>query len=358
MNHLTTLALLLFLSHTLSSQTEAAKERARALGTEAIELMDNVEFEPSRAKLLEAKALDPSSYVYDYEIGYSYYLQEDYKPAIKALKKTAKRPDAGKEVFQLIGNAYDYLENKKKANKAYQEGIERFPNSAVFHVELGIMEQLAGNWDEAGNYWEAGIRVDPNYPSNYYHLSRLFARTDKHLWTALYGETFMNLERGSARTAEISELLLTVYQTAIELGEDTASVHFIKDHQWSLSAIQESQFPSSLLFGINMTLATVSIKGEKEINVQTFPTLRAAFLEAWDGQELETKPNYLFDWLREIKDAGHFEAYNAWLVSEGDKVGFEFWMSSYPESWTGFVDWFNENQLEIEVGTAPIRVGF
>ena len=62
---------------------------------------------------------------------------------------------------------------------------------------------------------------------NYYRAARIYCVTNEELWGMLYGEIFMNLERGSNRTAEISKLLYDTYKREIKFTSDTSySVSF------------------------------------------------------------------------------------------------------------------------------------
>ncbi len=41
------------------------------------------------------------------------------------------------------------------------------------------------------------------------------------------------------------------------------------------------------------------------------------------------------------------EAYNHWILMKGDEDGFERWLSENSEKWDAFVEWFTENQIQI-----------
>ena len=359
--HLLPTLLLLFLASTLRAQDPAVLELVR----EAIPLMDDGQYEESRAKLEAARKLDPKNYLVAYEYGYSYYLEEDYATSAKYFKKAAKLPDANYQAILQLANAYDYVGKPKKAMKTYLQGKEAFPDLAQFDVELGIMAFRQENYDEAVNHWENGIRTDPNYPSNYYHLAALLATTDKHLWTVFYAEQFINLERNSERTVTMSKLLLETLNKVVDFEGDSLKVNFIRNHVMSIDPSNIStkdgepkldfKLPGTLIYGLDQSLAVVNLMGDKEINSDNFHVWRAAFLDVWQEEHRQTYPNALHEWLYTIREAGHLEAYNHWLLSAGDEVGFEMWMSNNPSLWEAFVEWFNENMLEYERGEATIR---
>ncbi len=72
------------------------------------------------------------------------------------------------------------------------------------------------DYNKALTYFEKGIEVAPNYSSNYYWCARLYCNSTEEVWGMIYGEIFMNLERNSKRTAEISKLLFDTYKKEIK----------------------------------------------------------------------------------------------------------------------------------------------
>ncbi len=46
---------------------------------------------------------------------------------------------------------------------------------------------------------------------------------------------------------------------------------------------------------------------------------------------------------KEILDAGHYEAYNHWLLLKGDEDAFSKWQSANEDKWDKFVEWYNNH---------------
>ncbi|MFI8606368.1 tetratricopeptide repeat protein [Cellulophaga baltica] len=78
-----TILLIFSLSLNSFAQTKDDKVKARETALEAIKAMDKGEIDKSIVMLEESEKLDPKNYHYPYEIGYAYYLNKDYKNAIK-----------------------------------------------------------------------------------------------------------------------------------------------------------------------------------------------------------------------------------------------------------------------------------
>ncbi len=337
----------------------AQPAEALEMAKKAVAMMDEGKIEESLELLEKAWKMDPKNQLYPYEIGYAHYLNKDYTAAAKVLKKLSKKPGASKQAFSLLGNAYDNSENQKKAIKAYKAGIKAYPESGIFYVELGILEGRRGNWNEAGRYWEAGIITEPNYPSNYFHLANLFAQTDNRIWALLYGEIFINLERNSKRTPVMSESLYLNWRNSVKLEGDTARVDLYKNINWSMTDAMELKFPTSLMYTTAVTFGTTAATGETDLNSETLHKIRAQTLSFWEDKGyFEEYPNVLFDYQKSIRDAGHLETYNHWLVSQGDPVGWEFWLDAHKPEFDAFVEWFNANPLKIPKERVLVRSTF
>ncbi|TXF90373.1 tetratricopeptide repeat protein [Neolewinella aurantiaca] len=355
MRILSLISFFLLLSFALPAQNEEALEMAKA----AITKMDDGDISEALELLEKAWKMDPGNQLYPYEIGYAHYLNEDYAAAVKVLKKLSKKQGAGKQVFSLLGNAYDNLDNQKKAVKAYKTGIKNYPESGIFYVELGILEGRRNNWNEAGKYWEQGIVTEPNYPSNYFHLANLFAQTDNRIWALLYGEIFMNLERNSRRTPLMSESLYVTWRESVKLEKDSATVDLYQSINWSMTDAMELKFPAPLIYSTAVTFGTTAVTGKTDLNSTTLHELRAQTLSYWEDKGYFSEyPNILLDYQKTVRDAGHFETYNYWLMSQGDPVGWEFWLDGHQEEFDAFVSWFNANPLEIPKEKVMVRSTF
>ncbi|MFK7798145.1 MAG: tetratricopeptide repeat protein [Aureispira sp.] len=88
---------------------QTSKEIAWKKAREAVKLMDEGQIEESINILKECERLDPEEYTYSYEVAYAHILVEDYKTAIKILKKTTKYPKINSQVYQTLGNPVSFI---------------------------------------------------------------------------------------------------------------------------------------------------------------------------------------------------------------------------------------------------------
>jgi tetratricopeptide (TPR) repeat protein len=343
------LCIIMTLSQASFSQA-TKQEKAREKGLEAIKLMDNGEFEKSLKLLEEAKKLDPKNIDYPYEIAFAAYLQKDYPTAIKKASQLTKHQDANDRVYQILGNSYSLNNQREKAIETYEKGLAKFPKSGRLHLERGNMELFVQEYEKALSYYEKGIAAEPEFPSNYYWTSKIYCSSTEEVWGMIYGEIFMNMERNSKRTAEISRLLYDTYKNEIKFeGDSTGTVSFCQQMFVSISPNQDPdnlKLPFCLVYE---PMLMMSILFHTTINLTTLNQIRSSFIEQYySGNFHQTHPNVLFDYQKKIKDLGHLEAYNHWILMKGDEDAFIQWRSSNPEKWDAFINWFVDNGLRID----------
>ncbi len=346
---------------------EDSQEEAKKIAGEAIELMDEGEYDESRRLLEKCNKLDPENHIYSYEIALSYHLQSENQKAIEVLNKLLADFDStGALVYQLLGSLHDIEGDPDKAIEIYKEGLALFPLAGGLYLELGVVEGLVKeNLEKGLSIWEKGIEVAPAYPSNYYWASKVFCKaTEEKVWGLIYGEIFMNLERNTNRTIEISKLLHDTYQENIEITSKKKMKVDFSSNQITISIEDTADLASGLIFPFNLifemtfstSLAVYStnhkLKKKQKLDAVAITELRTLFLDQWfdenkDANSGEKYPNVMLEWQNELKGLGYFEAYSMWLLLKGDEKVFDDWYEQNSESFDNFVNWFRENPMPV-----------
>jgi tetratricopeptide (TPR) repeat protein len=344
-----TLILLVMTGQIVYGQTN--EEKAFAKVQQAVQLTHSGRFNESIELLKEAQKLDPERLDWTYELALVHHFKGDYEVAIEILRKHLDHKDVTDRFFQIIGASYDVLEKPENALKYIDLGLERFPNSGILYLTKGIVYERMNKINEALFSYEKGIEVDPAFPSNYYRAALVFLElTTEKVWGMIYGEIFMNLERNSQRTIDMSRLLFDTYKSQINFMDDNSiSVSFSRSSFLDLSSLLgggELKLPFGV--GIYEPTLLLSIIGTREITLHTLNNIRTSFVDNYFrmGHD-KTFPNVLFSYQKKVKDVDHFEAYNYWILMKGDEDEFDEWYWENEEKWESFVEWFTENGLQI-----------
>lgn len=344
------LTVVFFISFLNSSYCQSDKDKASTLCDKAIPLIDNGKYDEAIKLLEEASDLDPESIAYPFEIGYAYYLKNDFKSSLTVYKKIVKMKGVTDQCFQMLGNAYDMLGDTANAFKSYDAGLKVFPNSGRLFLEKGNCYYNRELYLKALPFYEEGIKMNPGFPSNYFKAAKIYCNSNDKIWGLLYAEIFMNLERNSKRTEEISKLLYKTFSSSFEKNNDTSfSVKFGGD-VIDINKIRQSKFKMS--YEIAMTIAFTSVIKQitnSYLSLSLIDTIRKNFLTVWNQKEMNNEfNNILFDYFNKLYETGNFEAYNYWIFMQGNKNEFEKWKNDNAEKSDNFFNWFSKNQLKLD----------
>jgi len=307
---------------------------------DAIKEMDAGNFTQSRIILEGVLKKDSTNYDGWYEYAYSYYLQKDYAKAVEIMQTQTDHPRATDQLWQMIGNSQDVLGNSDEALTTYEKGLARFPNSGRLYVESGNIFLIKGEIEKAIPYYEKGIQMAPEFPSNYYRLARIYCNSPNEIWGIIYGEIFMNLERNTRRTREISALLYQTYQNSIVFGKDGVVISFAQDMSPFTLAFESVIAQVATQYQLNTK--------KPSINVASLLTIRKALMTSWlQSQYAMDFPVYLFDFWQGIDDMNFFDCYHYWLFNLAPNDQFEKWRKENEKNFEYFVKWYNPNPIVI-----------
>src|SRR5690349_6417362 len=168
----------------------------------------------TNAVLVLTKALqkDPQSSSIQKDLALTYYYQRDFAKAREVIKPLVEREDADVPTYQIAGNIYKALAERKDAEKMYKKALKKYPNSGPLYAEYGELLWMMNENFTSIEQWELGIKSDPGYAGNYYFAARYYYFTTDKVWALVYGEIFVNMESYTSRTAEVKNLLLDSYK--------------------------------------------------------------------------------------------------------------------------------------------------
>lgn len=324
--------------------SQSNKDKALKIGKEAVNLVDQGKYDEGIKLFEQCIQLDPDNILYPYEICYALFFKKDYQKALESCLNLKDRPDCIDEVYRLIGNCYDVTGNPDKAMEIYNEGIVKFPDSGKLYHEAGICLANQKKFDEAVKFYENGIKAEPNYSSNYYNLSKIYYYTENEIWALIYAETFINLERNSKRTAELSKLLYDTYKKGIKLGDDkNLVISFCKSA--NLNSAELLMFEPNLEMGYSLAIISENIK---TVNLAFLSRIREQFFKIWYEKGFNNKYNIgLFDYIKNLIDKGHGEAYDFYIMGYGDENSVIDWVKANNDKYESFENYYINNKLKL-----------
>ena len=124
------------------------------------------------------------------------------------------------------------------------------------------------------------------------------------------------------------------YKSQIKFTSDTSFTVSFTSKVIVIDDIKKASLPYGIFYESTLTMAIIS---EKAINLASLNRIRTSFVEAYFNKE------------------SHLEAYNYWILSEGDGDAFKSWRETNEAKWQKFVDWFGPNKLKLDDNNKFLR---
>ncbi len=295
-------------------------------------------------------ANNPKSYIINYELALAKVAKQEYAEAIKITKKIEHNSDVEDKLFQLQGNVYDFMGERKKAVASYNKGLKKFPKAGCLYMEKGNVMLMENDPNGAVGMYEKAMEVEPTYSSPYYRASALFLGSTEPIWGLLYGETFLLLEKGQ-RNVAIQNAMVKRLNQAFEMQNDTA-LHVSLTQQNTVS-IKGLSFiiPFEMLYemAVLKSATVVGLKSEKRdsITISDFIEIRKAAANAYEEWK-DKYPNYLFEYQKKVIDAGYFEAYTMDLFKDVYADEYKAYVANEDNQKTldAYKTWMTKNPFE------------
>ncbi|MEJ7609642.1 MAG: CDC27 family protein [Ferruginibacter sp.] len=278
-----------FLQPLFAQTPEQSQEKARSFMRQG---------DYANAVLILSRSLqqNPGNIELAKDLAQSYYFQNNYAQALEVIKPVLDYPNTDDQSYQIAGNIYRQLEQRKDLEKLYKKGLKRFPASGPLYNETGEFYFADKKYIDAAKYWEKGIQVDPSYSRNYYNAARYYFLTTDKVWSILYGEIFINMEPNGSKTTEMKQVLLNSYKKLY------APPRIPKN------AYDKNNFIKSYLDVMNKQAG----KAANGITPESLNAIRSGFITDWFATP--NRPAFrLFEHQKQLVSEGLFEAYDQWL---------------------------------------------
>ena len=314
---------------------------------------------------------NPNNYSVIWTIGYAYQFSGEYKKALEICKRLENHPAASYHAYQLEGNTLQRMGKEEDAIKAYNCGLERFPNSPVLYIEQGKIADGKQDYEKARDLYEKAVEANPSEPWSYWFLAVLYANSNEPFWAVMYGEAArlltMNKEEYKRDTEEMSLLLNYVYYDNIDIAitaeEDSliilTSFTDLNEIAYSPDTMQV-YVPLPVAFNKEMATAlmpeAIALITEKEITLQSIINARGRFIDSFYERFNDYYDVPIFDYQRLVRQSGHWQAYNMMLFGLADQEGLSHWYETDPtaqEQMEAFNQWYEEHPFTSTAETHP-----
>jgi tetratricopeptide (TPR) repeat protein len=297
----------------------------------------------------EAMKLEPSNFIYAFEVGQLQYILKSYTQSVETLQDLIDHPDVTPQYFQILGNAFYMTKNKMAAKEIFDIGLSHFPKSGVLFLEKGNLASMDGETGQALFNYLKGIELDPNYALNYYKAAIIYFDQAEVVNGIVLGETFMNLDKTSPFHELMGLKLFQQYQKCIQIqNTGNWSTHFCNP-LFEDDAISLAEFKShpSRCIAYASIVKSVSHEGIADLNINAISTIRQRILEMYlQPLVYDNWQEDILDYQKIIFDNQHFEAYNHWIFRAAQPEQFEEWRKQNAQKWADFCEWYNRFQLE------------
>lgn len=266
----------------------------------------------------QAIKLSPNDVSLRRDLAYTYYLYNDNAQAQKIISEVLEAGIADEQTYQIAAAIEGKSGNTKKAKKLLNEGLEKFPNSALLYYNRGNLAVSEQKLEDAVINWQKGIAVNPSFSSNYFALAKQWEQSNP-MWSLLYAETFIHLEPYTKRTAEMKSIFLKAYKNY--LGQGSNTLPSLKKNKQSavFNFVQVFQ----QLHDNNISAIS------NGISTETLTMLRTRITIDWRYHYSQTTPFTLFSYHDKLLKEGLFDVYHQWLIGAMDNsTAYSIWLKN------------------------------
>lgn len=333
------------------AQTKEQIDLARDLAKEGLEYAEAGQFEEALKQFRYAQRLTPDDIKLTILIGQTLFRQELYEEVVIEILPLIETKNANDRCYQLIGNAFDMMGRPDDAVKMYKKGLFRFERSPVLYMELGILEYARGRDSIAREWWEKGIEMDPTAAANYYWAAKAYSRSRQPIRAIIYSEIYINMDRASERTREMSRLLYSTLMNCISVDSNGApTFEFSKDvsHNYSLlnqKKARKMTFEEAYTFCWYLAF----LEPVDSLDLHSLMAKREKFARIWDQTFGKKRKVQMFEWQRYLAGQGYFEPYHYWLFYDGDPAAYKTWYDQNKDVYLDFNAWFRNHPMPLEI---------
>lgn len=318
----------------------------------AVQLYEAKKYAEAARLLEELRERHPQHIVILHELALTYRTMGENDKAIDVLM-----PYSGglpPDTLSSLGSALDDAGRQKEAFHVLRWGITKYPDSGLLYSDLGVVLLRNGDPNQAMRSFHEGMRAEPSWPSNYLNSAKINASSEERGLALMEGELFRVLEPGSPRSDDMAIMMAKMYREAVQMSPndktgETAKISLTKNYRPD----SDGRIPMAVTFEMGFG-PLLLVAHQKGLNLKTLHRTREAFVQNWLAPSVAVSEGLrkmpLFKLHRALVDAGHFEAYDYWLLGPAFPDEAESWMRGHEAEMEAFAKFMAKYSL---FGTEP-----
>ncbi|GAC1586583.1 MAG: hypothetical protein NVS3B19_05160 [Ginsengibacter sp.] len=283
--------------------------------------------------LEKALKADPENLEIGKDLAVNYLVLKKNNKALEIILPFIEKGAADDQAYQIAGNIYNALDQRKESENIYRKGIKKYPSTGALYNEYGIM--LLSRQDmNAIKIWEKGIENDPQFAGNYYNAAKYYNLNSNYLWASIYSEVFLLLESGTSRSPEMKNILFENYK---KLVTDDDVLNNLKG---------KNLFEKTYLQTIAREKPVLSIG----INTETLTMFRTRFILDWNSLS-KKMPFNLFDIQTQLLQEGMFDSYDESLFGVVQNLAaYQNWINVHADEYASFSNFMKDRIFKFSKG--------
>lgn len=331
------------------------------LTEQAAKHLERMEYQQAVKLYEQAIQQAPRNIAYHYGAALAHYRQRNYPKAISYGEQVLRLGGYEVDYYRLLANSYDLSGDYEKGIAILRQATKVHPYEGALYFDMGIIAMERQKMEEAVFFWEEGIKAQPPNADNYYMATLNYAQSNQILWSLIYGELFLNLERGTDRFNEISQLLYDLYAKIIQNGSLNIPA------QWQMHSFQPSIFDQghqqtmAFLLSNNKDtyISSGYVNGDLDM-VKVISDFRHSFNQVWRTDLGQRYPTTFYQFHETLLEKGYYEAYHYWLFAPAAKEPFANWFKNAQnqQTYQAFINWYLSNPMKIDFEDFVVRTAF
>jgi tetratricopeptide (TPR) repeat protein len=331
----------LFCTTPTFAQQEFSSPELKQMYQSATDYLARKDYDNAIMMYAQAIRLAPDNVMLRRDLAYTYFVAGKREKAKEIIDPVVNSELADEQTYQVASAVEASLDNRKQAKKILNNGLKKYPNSGLLYQAKGnLLHAEEKGAKEALQTWVEGIKAEPSFAANYYSAAKGYLNAGNPVWALLLGETFINLDEGTAKAAEIKSLMLDAYRQLFSPADNEKLPDF--------RAEKNSNSTAAGFTGLYKSVMTNNAAAISDgLNVENLIMLRTRFILEWFRNYSIHHSSTLFAYHDKLIRSGHFDAYNQWLFgAASNSQEFSNWVKMNSKQYGDFEQWKKRNPYQ------------